>query len=327
LAERTGEFRRIEEAARDTVEGRRASELLKTANGDVRAFDVAEWGIRAGAGVAEPSMMVMRLLAMGRSLRASKFSAALSDNDKMFILNGLFKCILTQSERGVKEALAMASANVLSGYASQAAGLMREVYGRNLRRIATAVETLREEVAVNIHRAPDLEVIDSSLIGPVYLPTRMKGGERSLELGTDRIVGIGRRAPEPIEMVLEEGGSVILRVEGLIDPRIACEVKARTTATGGIGQIVRYPLRANGGYIQLGNELWISTKARLDQLTNFVVAPGGSALRLARQEAAELKQIGIPITTLELPAAEEAEIVLAARRLVEDIAKHARAKP
>jgi hypothetical protein len=327
LAERTGELRRIAEVAGNTVEGRRAAELLKSADSDVRAFDVAEWGIRAGAGVAEPSMMVMRLLSMGRSLRGSKFASALSDNDKMFVLSGLFGCILTQSERGLKETLAMASGNVLSGYVSQAAGLMREVYGRNLRPIAEAVHTLREEVAAAARRSPELEVIDSSLIGPVQVPTRLNAGERALELGTDRIVGVGIRSPEDVTMVLENGASTKLRVQGSLDPKIACEVKAKTTVPGGISQIIRFQDRGNHGYIQLGDELWRLSSSRLDRLTNFVVAPGGPAFQVAKREASILRQLGIRIALVELPAAEEAQIMAAARGLVEDVAKHALARP
>lgn len=318
LAERTGGLRLIGEVASDTAEARRAAELLKTANNDVRAFDIAEWGIRTGAGVAEPSMMVLRLLSMGRSLRASKFAAALSDSDKMFVMSGLFKCILTQSERGVKEALSMASTNVLNGYISQAAGLMREVYGRNLQTIAGVVENLREEVSAMTRHSPELAVIDSSLVGQVRLPTRLREGERSLELGTDRIVGVGRRS-----IGYPEG----LRVEGELTPRILCEVKARTTAHGGISQVVKFQLRGNRGYIQIGDELWLLKDSRLDYLTNFVVAPAGQSLRLARREAAELSQLGIRIRTLELPADVETEIMVAARNLVNDIATHARAKP
>lgn len=322
LVDRLGGLKRLEKIA-DANEARRASKAIASVGDEVKAFDIADAAIRMGMHVDDPSIQVLRAISAGRSLRGSTFAASLSQKDKLTILSELFARIRSQSRRAIEDVVAMANPKVRGGYVISCAGMMREVHGRSLKPIAVEVLKLRHEFSKLRRTTANLEVIDSNLIGAVRTPTRWRAGERSLALGTDRIVGLGQRLPTMIRQMLEDGTEATFRIEGELELRIAVEVKGRTTATDGIRQFVALQRRGNQGYVQIGEEFWLVKKYRADQVEHFLVAPAGEDMRLAAKEADQLRALGIRITPVEISAQQEQEIKKAADMLVGDIANHA----
>lgn len=321
LIERLSGLKRLQQATKNTAEGKNLAQQIKAIETKVQEYDLVDDAIRVQSGIIGPSMSVLRLISMTRGLRQSTFSLGLSQNDRLAILHDLFERIIGQSRRGWEDAASMALQKVLNGYRISTAGVMREVVGRNLAKVAHAVRGIRLQTIV-----AKSELIDSSLIGAVRVPTRWKAGDRTLALGPDRLVGMGRRLEKPLEIehTLEDGTSATFRVVGELEPRIIVEVKGRTTATDGIRQFVVWQRRGDQGYVLIGNEFWLIKNYRADRVEYFLVAPAGEEMARAIKEAETLRGLGIRISTVEIAAKDEAEIVDTARQLVQDVANHVR---
>jgi hypothetical protein len=301
-------------------EATRAADAIKDVERASQDFIAVDRALHASLNAAEPTMALLRALIAGKLVGESAFAVRLSFNDRLVILTEVFGQLTRTAARGLDEPARLALKSVRGGYVIGVAGVMREVYGRNLRAIANRVLKLRLETMELRRSNPALEVIDSSLMGPVKLPTRFRQGERAIALGPDRIVGLGRREPRIEQLMLEDGTSVAVRIEGVLTVKVLAEIKGRTTATDGLRQFVVMQRRGGQGYVQIGNEFWLLSPYRGDEVAHFLVAPAGEWMQRAAREAQELRGLGLSIELAEIGAKEEDEIVDVARRLVDEIA-------
>ena len=302
------------------AEAKRAADDIKKVEEASKDFIAVDRALRASLNAAEPTMALLRALIAGKLVGESAFAARLSFSDRMEILTDLFGRLTRVSSRALTEPARLALATVRGGYRKGVAGIMREVHGRNLRVIANRVLKLRYETMELRKSSPELEIIDSRLMGPVRLPTRFRDGQRWVALGPDRVVGLGRRAPRIEQIVLEDGTAAAIRVEGVLDLKLVAEVKGRTTATDGIRQFVVLQRRGGQGYMKIGDEFWLLAPYRGDKVPHFLVAPPGAEMRLAAREAEELRGLGISIELVEIAEKDEQEIVRLAEALVDEIA-------
>lgn len=322
LFERAGGLRRFEKIA-EAGEKERAAQAVQGLAAEARAFDVADSGVRLGAKVDEPAMQVLRAISANRAVLGTRVGRSLSQADRFEVLCEMFRRIRGQTQRSVEELAALRNAKVIGGYVVSAAGLLREVHGRAVRPIANAILKLRHGTLKLRKTVKDLEILDSAIIGPTRLPTRVVKGQRGVALGPDRVVGLAKRAPQMVRETLEDGTEAVFRIEGVLDLKIVAEIKGRTTASDGIRQFVALQRRGTRGYIQIGDEVWLLAEYRPDRVEHFLVAPAGDALRQATQEAKELGSLGIRITPAEIAAEAERDIQTVARSIVDDIARHA----
>ncbi len=299
-------------------EAKRATEGIKDIERASQDFLAVDRSARAALQVAEPSIVLLRALIAGQLVGQSKFALRLSFNDRLTILTELFNRVNRLGAKALEDAAHVAKARVQQGYSVGIAGVMREVHGRNLEPVALSVRRLHLETFDLRKAASDLEVIDSAVVGPVRLPTRFRDGNRWLALGPDRLVGLGRRNPRIERFVLENGEVANLRIEGILDPRIAAEVKGRTTATDGLRQFVNANRRGGQGYVTIGDEFWLLGNYRGDRVSQFLIAPPGKELELAAKEAKELSSLGLKTDLVEIAAEADREMVNIADALVEE---------
>lgn len=180
------------------------------------------------------------------------------------------------------------------------AGQLREVVAKDLPEVRRAVSDVKTTLADDATASRVLQLIDSGLFGSVELPGRLRGGERFIRLGTDRIVGLGRNEPVAVLVEFTDGTRDTLKVTGALDLSLAIEVKGRTNAEAGIEQLRRLQLRGQPGYAIIGDQLWLLTydPARVRHL---LVAPPGTELTAARAQAAGLRANGISVDIVEIP--------------------------
>jgi hypothetical protein len=308
-------------AKADLHEVARAKEALASIGREVKPFDTCDALARAALASVDPTVAFLRTISISRALRESRFAARLSAADHQIILAELFTRIRRQGVRAL-ENLSKLSSEVLEGYVHGIAGVMREMFGRDLPPIAKRVEALRDVIADERHIGPRLELLDSKVHGTVELPTRFNKGERSVALGPDRIVGIARRDPTTVALTFEDGTRGALQIEGVLEVRMVVEVKGRSTATDAMRQFIALQRRGNG-YVIIGDKIWMLTPHRADIVEHFLVAPVGRELERAIDEAATLRSIGMRITTVPITAEREREIQSAARAVVASVQRDA----
>ena len=162
-------------------------------------------------------------------------------------------------------------------------------------------------------------VIDSVHHGAVELPTRLRGNDRFIRLGTDRIVGVGTVNPHPVKVTWSDGTDDLLEVAGELEVSLAIEVKGRTTATGGIEQIVKLQDRGQRGYAIIGNQLWL-LKYDPAKVTHLVVAAPGDELASAAKLAGAQTAAGRTTKVVAIPLELDDEVKQMARNYLTEAA-------
>jgi len=195
------------------------------------------------------------------------------------------------------------------------AGRLREVVVKELVEVRSEARAVKDALRDEAAGSDVLQLIDSGHYGDVELPGRLRRGNRAVRLGTDRIVGIGRVEPTAVLVELADGTQETLIVSGVIDVRLAIEVKGRTNALGGVAQLRGLGGRARG-YCIMGDELWLLTYDRA-RVRHLLVAPPGRELSAARTEAASLRGSGFDVGVIEIPRQLDDDIIDLARGYLE----------
>lgn len=251
------------------------------------------------------------------SLRKASFSRWLSTGDRAAMLTEVSEGLRGISLRAHLDPAGLLRELTKNGYVNTLAGAIREVYGRNLRPIRQA--TLDRLVHADEARVfgSSLEVVDSRILGSVRLRTRLVEGERNIALGSDRIVATGMRDPKVVKYVNLEGrDSEILVIGALSELNIVAEVKGRTTATDALQQFVNLDRRGAGGYVLMGDGLWLMPPLDRSKVKFFAVAPEGEFLMRAERQAKVMHSQGYLIDVLPIDAAVDQEIYEVAREIM-----------
>jgi len=170
-------------------------------------------------------------------------------------------------------------------------GAVREVAVKYLpdvrREIIEAVTTMRGKTARN----RGLSTLDTGVRGPVHLPTKkaMAGG-RSIELGTDRLIGSVRALPEKVPVTWADGKPGNVWVAGELEVALAIEVKGKTNARAGITQLEALVNRGGHGYVVIDGQFWL-LKYDASTVKHVVIAPAGEQLNAARRALASGKSV------------------------------------
>jgi hypothetical protein len=265
---------------------------------------------------------VFSVLNASGMLRQASFARWLSMEDRVAMIADLAEKLRSLSLRAhlyPDELLRMATQG---GYVNTLAGSMRELYGRNLQPIRRATLDCLVDIDDARRLRPQLEIVDSRILGSVELPTRLRKGERGVALGSDRLVASGLRRPQIVREVDDAGGTFEIAVTGVLDQvQIVAEVKGRTTATGALDQFVKLNQRGSGGYVVIGDSLWIMPRFDPRKARFFAVAPEGQFLLDAERQAKALRSLGYSIDVLPIEAAVDQEIYAVARELIADYVK------
>jgi hypothetical protein len=179
------------------------------------------------------------------------------------------------------------------------AGLLREVVAKHLPNLVERTDSMLESLVDLTHGKTDLFVIDTAVHDTVELPTRRRfdavpgvagagKAQRTVRLGTDRMIGIAHVKPEKVRI---GAGESEVMLAGTFELHMAIEVKAITTAEGGVTQIERLLDRGSQHYAVIGGELWL-LKYDPKKVVHVVIAPEGQALAVARNRAQALERAG-----------------------------------
>jgi hypothetical protein len=205
---------------------------------------------------------------------------------------------------------------VSQGLLHNMAGALREVVAKTLPDIVREVE----QATAALHRGAQgsgvLSPIDTAVHGAVQLPTRLKGSERSIKLGTDRLVGMGRIEPQRVTVAWSDGTRTDVDVAGVLDVTLAIEIKRRTTATAGIEQLRFLQARGQRGYADIGGQLWL-LNYEPSRVTHLVVAPPGESITRAVRAAKEETQGGHLTKVIEIPIELDNQTIELARAYLE----------
>jgi hypothetical protein len=251
-------------------------------------------------------------------LKKASFARGLSLEDRMAMIADLAEKMRPLSREAHLNPGNLLKEAAQRGYAVNVAGSIRELYGRNLSQIQLATRDYLVRIAEARRTRPALEVVDSRILGSVELPTRLRKGERTVRLGSDRIVASGLRQPQVVSDVDDAGHKFEVVVTGVLpELHVVAEVKGRTTAPGALDQFVKLNQRGSGGYVVIGDSLWLMPRFDPSQARFFAVAPVGPMLATAEKEAKLLRSLGYGIEVLAIDAAVDEEILAVSRELVE----------
>jgi len=307
--------RALEEA---TLEGaRRAAAAEGAAVGLVHEARDLERTTERVAGDAERFAKIERaIVAEGRGLRTTAELAKGVTRPPAPGLEGLFRRFsvrdrLELGERAIRLARGKSVAEALRAE-NNMAGQLREVVTKYLEEVVDEVADVRRRLRTATAGSAQRTVIDSATHGAVELPTRMRGNNRFIRLGTDRIVGVGTLAPQRIPWTWSDGTKDLIEVAGELETSLAIEIKGRTTATGGVAQISALQQRGTRGYAIIGNKLWL-VKYDPSMVIHLVVAPPGEELSAARKLAAALSASGTRTRAIAIPLALDNEVKSMAR--------------
>lgn len=140
------------------------------------------------------------------------------------------------------------------------AGALREMVAKDLGAIRRLVIEERMRIPDTARSEPYTAFLDTGAMGDVHLRTKViDEGGRSIELGTDRILGIGRGKPERVEVTWPSGDVETVTVHGVLEVTVAIEVKGRTVVSGGIRQLEALVSqgRGTGGYVMIDGKFWL----------------------------------------------------------------------
>ena len=294
--------------------------MVKTSK-NVEAFDHAERMIQMEARLGKPAMRELRALMRDEVLGGAALIDKLSDLEKAAIETEVYKILdSVVSRASAKDPDLLANIHkgqiAAKGYKINVAGIIREVFGRDMPEIGLAARRLRIEAAALRMKRPTagIEVIDSHVLGVVELPTQLDG-KRSIRLGTNSLMGLGVIEPGIIEDVTDAGVKVKIEYVGVMKVRLGVEVKGRTTAGDGLKQAIRLEQHGTRGYALIGGRVWLVEYVAKD-VQHFVVAPAGDAVVRAASDVKQLRTLGFDAVTVKIPTKMDEQFNAAAENMV-----------
>lgn len=181
------------------------------------------------------------------------------------------------------------------------AGAIREMTAKHLSEIRRIVIAEKQRIRAMGKLEDNLSFIDTGTMGDVFLPTkilRTKG--RSIELGTDRIIGIARGKPETGTFRTSSGEMLTVQIQGELEVTVAIEVKGRTTVEGGLKQVEALFVqgRATQGYAIIDGKFWLLKydATKVDHVVVAAKAEGFDAVKGVTQLST-----GGKLTVVEIP--------------------------
>jgi len=198
------------------------------------------------------------------------------------------------------------------------AGALREMAAKHLGPVRRLVIEQRMRIRDIARSEPNTAFLDTGTLGDVHLPTKLiDEGGRSIELGTDRILGIARGKPQRVEVRWPSGDLETVTVQGVLEVTVAIEVKGRSVVAGGVRQQQALVVqgRATQGYAVIDGKLWL-----LDydpaKVKHVVVAPKKHA---DFETAAKMSKLrgGGSLEVVEIPLDLDDEILRMAGALMQ----------
>ena len=202
-------------------------------------------------------------------------------------------------------------------------GDVREVLARYLDEVLDETELALERAFRDV-RSNNLRVeFDTSHHLKVELATlERRAGNRTIRLGTDRLVGVAEIDVQPFL----RGTEGTLYSSGKATPTLSVEVKGYSTVVGGVRQQAKLGDRASQGYLVLGGDtFWFLDYERL-AVRHLVVAPKGKYLKAAEAEAAKLVKEGLDIEVVAYAEKLDRQVKLVSRLLLEAAEKVVKAR-
>jgi hypothetical protein len=328
VAKRTP-IRSLEEA---TLEGaRRAVAREAAATGIVReARDLERAADRVAAETREFRAIERRIVAQRPGLRASADLIGSVTTAPLSRLETLFRRFNTRErlelgERALRLARGKSVKEALRAE-NNMAGQLREVVSKYLPEVMDEVGGVHRQLRQQTVGSATRSVIDSANHGAVELPTRLRGKDRFIRLGTDRIVGIGHVAPQRVSITWSDGTHDLIEVAGELDVSLAVEIKGRTTATGGIEQLRALQQRGRQGYAIIGDRFWLLRYEPAD-VFHLAVAPPGEELIAAKKMASSLSAQGLRSKVVAIPLDLDDDVKTLARNYLIEAASIGPSKP
>ena len=200
-------------------------------------------------------------------------------------------------------------AAVSTGVLNNMAGQVREVLVKQLPEVRALVAEETATLRRSVSARGDLQLIDTGYHGDVELPTKLKGQDRFIRLGTDRIVGVAR-----FDASLRTEADFF--VSGALDVKVAIEVKGATNVVGGVEQLRNLQARTTPGYAIIDGEFWL-LRYEPAKVSHVVIAPEGKAMATARRTADQLTKTGAATQVITISAELDADMRALARAYLE----------
>ena len=181
------------------------------------------------------------------------------------------------------------------------AGAVREIVAKNLGKVQDIVTSEKIRIREIGKREDNVCFIDTGVMGDVLLPTKIFAADgRAIELGTDRIIGIGRGNPETVTHPGPSGELLTLNVQGELEVTVAIEVKGRSTVAGGRQQVEALFAQGRGmqGYAIIDGKYWL-LRYNPANVNHVVVAPPGPDF--AAVKGVSRLANGGKLTVIEIP--------------------------
>ncbi len=193
------------------------------------------------------------------------------------------------------------------------AGFIRELVAKHLPGVRRIVLEQKTEIRALGRRGQNVSFLDTGAMGDVFLPTKVLSAQgRSVELGTDRIIGLARGTPQEVRGKLPDGRELVVTVQGEIEITVAIEVKGRTGVARGVQQLeaLRLEERGAGGYALIDGKLWL-LKYDPAKVHHVVVAPRGADF----DEVARMSKLsgGGRLSVVEIPLELDVQVLAMAR--------------
>jgi hypothetical protein len=299
----------LEAAAAGAVkEGRLLDDAAALTKADLKQIDTVERELVSAHPGLRPSSAVLGTVTSPPLSRLETLFARLSANDRVAL-----------GERAIRLARGKSVERALRAQ-NNMAGQLREIVAKLLPDVVKEVRSVTLRLRAEIRGSSRRVAVDSALAGTVELPTRLKGDQRFIRLGTDRLVGVGTVNPHPIRVRWSDGAEDLLDVAGELDVAVAIEIKGRTNAAEGVGQIIALAQRGQPGYVIIGNELWL-LKYDPAKVSHLVVAPPGGNLAAAKEAAALQNAAGRRTRVVEIPRELDDQVKELARNYLTEAAK------
>lgn len=204
------------------------------------------------------------------------------------------------------------------------AGAIREIVAKHVGGVRRIVLAEKLRIRAIGRSDPNASFIDTGTMGDVHLPTKtLDANGRSIELGTDRIIGIGRGKPQEVTVTFPSDKKARKKtkvwVQGELEVTIAIEVKGRTVGAGGLKQVEALMVEGRGlqGYAMIDGKLWL-LKYDPAKVQHVIVVPPG------HPDVARIKDIqrlsgGGTLQVIDIPKELDDQIMGMARLLMKEL--------
>jgi hypothetical protein len=199
------------------------------------------------------------------------------------------------------------------------AGAVREMVAKNIGKVQDIVTSEKIRIREIGKREDNVCFIDTGVMGDVLLPTKIFAADgRAIELGTDRIIGIGRGNPETVTLPGPSGELITLNVQGELEVTVAIEVKGRSTVAGGRQQVEALFAQGRGmqGYAIIDGKFWL-LRYNPANVNHVVVAPPGPDF--AAVKSVTKLTSGGKLTVVEIPLDLDRDILGMAGALIGEV--------